>query len=302
MRPIFLHLLICVAAISALSSCGGRTNGKRLDEISNPTSADSLLYYFGQIQANQYWRDAEMDSTLYSKHARESYLRGLRTAMKLIGDDESYNAGVAAGVRMATNMRQFTKDYDVELHPEVLLQSLAYGLEGDPLPGDDTNNEDFYRLLNRLRNTRDKADKAKAAVALQEAAAQLQMTPVDSNLYRKVETAGTGAPLENGMTVEAEIYLSHNGHQVIIPIPTRIQLGTTYTNSVINRALLSMTEKESSKFITTAYAIFGKHCGQHHLEPKDIISINIKLGRTFSDLPNAQSRQEPTNDEAHMVL
>ncbi len=301
MKSIFFNLFFFLAAAAILSSCG-TPQGKRLDEISDASSGDTLLYYFGQIQASQYWKQAESDSSLYSKEARDNYLSGLRTALKLIGDDESYNAGIVAGVRMASNIRQFSSDYGIKLNPEVLLQSIAYGLEEDPLPGDDTNNEDFYRLLGQLQQSRNKADKENAKTALKEAAAQMKMTQLDSNLYYSVETKGIGAPLENDLTVEAEIHFSHDGRQVIVPLPSRIKVGATSNPPVLNKALLSMTEKETANFITTAHAIFGNRCGQHHLKPKDIVRFNIKLGRILSTMRSAQSQEEPTNVDSPVAL
>ena len=60
--PSVLALLLAIASVS----CGDNNSNQNysLSQISNPTDADSLMYYFGQLRAVKFWRAAARDSAL----------------------------------------------------------------------------------------------------------------------------------------------------------------------------------------------------------------------------------------------
>ncbi|MBD5204261.1 MAG: hypothetical protein HDS82_06325 [Bacteroidales bacterium] len=278
MKSIF-NLFLTTVILLSLASCGGR-NGKSLDQMSDPSAADSLLYFFGQVKADQYWQEACNDSAKNSPAARAAYLKGVRTALKLIGDDESFNDGVIAGIRMASNIRTFSREFNIALDPDVLYNSIAYGMESSPGTDNDTVAEEFYRLLSRIRNSSDIETQNKATAALSAAAKDRNMSPLDSdNLLKRIISEGYGNHLTNGSTVRADISISKDGYDLGIPLPRDIKIGAKHIIPVISQALCSMKEGEKAIFLTTANNLFGRRCTQMHLRPDDIVTVEISLGQ-----------------------
>lgn len=295
MKSIFFQILCLLTLLSMAASCDNIHKGKKLEDIANATQGDSLIYYYGQIRAAQFWREAENDSSLNTPHAREAYLRGIRAAMNLIGDDEAYNAGFMAGVQMAENIRSFSDDYDLSLNQEVLHQSLQFGLMSESSPGDDTSIESFYELLGRIIISHNEAESKKAESELKKAATKMNMTPLDNTIYRRVEKEGTGPCLEDNITVSGIIRVTKDGNDLAIPFPRDLRVGATYINPAVNRALRSMREGEKAVFATTAYALFGQRCQQMRLNPEDILTIEITLGQTIANSHETPVSAKPSN-------
>ena len=71
----------CAALSILLSSCGGNNNSdsiRHLGDYKETTAADSLIYYFGQLRAVDYWQYAQQDTILKTQQSREdSVLLGI---------------------------------------------------------------------------------------------------------------------------------------------------------------------------------------------------------------------------------
>ena len=70
------HALAIGAFLCAAVACD--RNPKNIDDIADPTPGDSLMYYFGQMQADNYWRQTQNDSAMSSEEARTEYMRAWR--------------------------------------------------------------------------------------------------------------------------------------------------------------------------------------------------------------------------------
>lgn len=296
MKSIFFHISLTLTLLFALISCGEMHHGKSLEDMPDATQGDSLLYYYGQVQAANYWREAESDTSMNSPKAREEYLRGLHTALKLIGENKHFNAGVLAGVELGIKIRSFVSNYDVQLHPEVLYQSISYGMESAPNAGDDTFSEDYYHLLARIQSSTAKADKEKADKALKAAARRMNMIPVNTSLYQRVDKQGGKQRLLQDMAIEARITFSCNGSTIPVPIPAEVKVGAYYNNPVLNQALFAMNEGEECTFLTTAVALFGNRTLQMHLDPEDIVTIHIQLGKTTNSVADISQNADGSTE------
>ncbi|MDE7496497.1 MAG: hypothetical protein K2M67_06585 [Muribaculaceae bacterium] len=297
MNSIFLRIAAASTALAAMMcSCGGTGVGKSLDEISDATSGDSLLYYYGQLHAVHFWDESASDSTLISEQGRESYLRGIEAGLKGIGNDENYNAGLIAGLEIARNIQQFRQDYGVELNPEIIMESLRYSLNEDSIEDEEDISMHFYEILTRLSNQKDSSDRTASEQALAEAAKSQNMQKVHTLLYRKLESEGSGNILKEGDRVNVDLKVSCKGHDIAVPIPKETKVGSPYTNALINEALLSMKEGETTLFITSAYSLFGRKCTQMHLIPSDIISIRITTGSLDNSLPGSGKNNYESQD------
>ena len=76
-------ILAAGAALLLLASCGGKGEGesRSIADYGEISTADSLLYYFGQLRAADYWQFAKGDSTLAERASRDEYLKGLRAGL-----------------------------------------------------------------------------------------------------------------------------------------------------------------------------------------------------------------------------
>lgn len=261
-----------------LASCGAPSEGKALSDYSNPDSGDSLLYYFGQMRAEEYWRDARNDSLLQTEAARRSYLEGLEDGLKALKDDKNYNIGFLAGVEMASNCIKFEKDYNMKLHTDVLFESIAYGLRNDSVDNRGGSTDEFYKVLGRLNIQREEAEKSISIKEARIAGLKEGMAQTDKALYGKVLVPGNGPMLVKGDRVKVNIRLVHNGTDLGLPLPDEMVVGDRYIAGTINKILLTMHEGEKARFVTTAYELFHRRSEQLNLKPEDIIEIEITTG------------------------
>ena len=102
-------LIALMGALLVLTGC--KNSPKKLSDLKGGTPADSMMYYFGQMQAGNYWQDAETDTLLRSDDSREEFMKGFRAAMGMDTDDPAYNKGLQLGLRLAVRLREFKERY-----------------------------------------------------------------------------------------------------------------------------------------------------------------------------------------------
>ena len=104
--------IVLVGGALALSSCSGG-GSSTADNLKDAAPGDSLLYYFGQIQAAEYWRQAESDTTLRDEKSREDFMRGVKAGMDAVRSEDAYNQGVYLGVQMAMQIKESEEAYGI---------------------------------------------------------------------------------------------------------------------------------------------------------------------------------------------
>lgn len=274
-----LTAVLTFALMLGFAGCKKKSEGWNPDALGKVTAADSLLYYFGNIKAAQYWRDADADTSMRSRKNRDLYLKGLRDGLDAVAEDHGiYNLGMRDGVQMAINLYEFNKKYGSNLDRELLIQSVTYGLENDTIVDELHAQKKFYDLLSQLKKERRERMMKKAYVALPRKAAELHMRKLENNLYGKIEQRGKGLLVKEGDRVYLSInFTREDGSNLGLPSPEYLEVGAASMPPVMTRALCSMTQGETSRFATIARELFGTRCGQLGLKSSSVVFLLITV-------------------------
>lgn len=285
----FLTSIIAAGIIAALTSCGeSDRNNYSLSQISNPTDADSLMYYYGQLRAIKFWKDVANDSILNTKEAQKEYLEGMRDAMKALDRSDAYLMGLIEGANNAANISDYSHSYARKFNPQVMMKSMMAALNNDSVEDLMVIRRNFYNLRNRLEQDRDSRDEIKATEALIVTAKQLGMTRVTNDLWKKVLIEGAGDKVERGDRAELAIQLSTiDGQKVPLHFPSQIVVGGRLVSTVFPDAFLTMKYGQTAEFATTALAVFGSHSEQMGLKPETVLILHVNfIGELNADDPN----------------
>lgn len=289
MNKILSALLVGLVLVG-LVSCNEENRNQQysLSQLSNPTDADSLMFYFGQLRAIKFWRDAENDSTLRNREARDEYLEGMKEAMKVLGHSEAYMIGFLDGASHAENIANYSRNYNRKFNPEVMVNSMVAALNADSVENIPEVRRRFYAIRNRLENDRDRRDEAKANDALVKTAQKMGMERVSNDLWKKVIVNGAGEQIERGDRIEVTMLLTTiDGHKIPIHLPSQLAVGTRMISTVFPDAILSMRFGDRCEFATTALAVFGSHTSQMDLHPESILLLTISvIGEVDPSDPN----------------
>lgn len=279
-----------LAATAALTACSGAGTADGKSAMpANASTADSVMYYFGQMRAADYWRQTQNDTTLAEESARQAYLRGLRAGLDAVrGNEKAYDQGVLMGVQMAMNLAEFAQTYDITPNQAIMLQSLATALKNDSVLNNRDMQRDFYNLMQTLNNQRDQR-MAEAAVKVLKKAATPDMQPVDSTLYGRTVKTSDGEQLRAGDRVKVQIAVTdQKGEPVKARMPQEITIGDRYVSAPISAAVASMRTGETRQFITTAFCLLGQRTRQLNLDPEQVLNIEITTGQVIkSETPAA---------------
>ncbi len=276
----FLHSLLAIVLAVTAVSCGGNSNDPNytLSSISNPTDADSLMYYFGQLRAVKFWRDAERDSVLRTSEGQKDYMEGMHDAMKALNRSEAYLQGLLDGANHADNIANYSRNYGRKFNPDIMIRSMYSALQADSVDNLPEIRKHFYAIRNAMEQDRDERDTEHASAALTKAAEQLGMTRLTPDLWKKILVNGTGDKVERGDRIGVAMQMTTiDGHKIPIHLPTQLVLGGRVISTVFTDAGLSMRYGETSEFATTALAIFGSHAAQLDLKPETVLIIKIAV-------------------------
>lgn len=278
----FISIIAIAAGLLLFTSCGPE-KGESIDKMSGLSQTDSLMYYFGQQRAAEYWRGSARDTVMKTQEARDAYLEGIKSGMDLVKNlskdnaaDDSYNMGVYMGVQLAMNLNEFAKQYGDQPNKQVLLKSIAYGLSSDTTVNEMEAQEKFYSIMTELNVKKEAADKQAAAASLETEVKNLGMEKVADNLYGKVTKNSAGAQITTDDKVTVDIAVKKvNGEPLEIPFPEQIDLNSQNVIGVFKDAILKLHVGETGEFATSAYEIFGQQAHQLGLEPNDVLLITI---------------------------
>lgn len=283
MKNLLLTAALLAAAVFGLESCGHST-GKDISEYPDASMTDSLLFYYVQLRAHEFWETAEKDTTFRSHKARERFLDGLEDGFNaVIRDDDYYNMGMQAGVRLAINLRNFDKRYDIDIRTDKAVPSFRYGLRD----GADIDvmkcQEEFYRLLDQLKRTQRERSHRQAQLSLIEEARHQEMTKISDNLYYRVIKKGSGQYAEFGNSIYVTVsYERADGQDMAVPSPGLVTVGSPGVPDALNNAYTRLNKGAVALFATTAEALFGSRTYIMDLKPEDVILVSITLNDIVS--------------------
>lgn len=273
----FKTLLLSAAACTLLGSCAN-DNGKSLDQIAGNSDIDSMMYYFGELRAADYWQAAAYDSTMLDEKNRQQYLEGLKDGLNTVHDHEDYyNRGLKMGMQMALTLQRVEKNYNVKVNQEVAYEGFAYGLTNDSIVDETYAQNQFYRILQKYREEAESNNRVLGEKHLREEASSLKMRLINKQLWGKTITEGTTS-LTKGEKIKVDIHLiSLKGRDIDIPFPQDLEVGNHFLNPMISNAINTMKKGGKSQFATTTEALIGTRYEQLRLEPSEVILFTISI-------------------------
>ena len=269
-------LMAACAASLLLASCGGNSGeSKGLADYKDATAADSLLYYFGQLRAVDYWQYAKTDSTMKSEESRAEYLKGLRAGLDATRDNDAYNQGYYVGLQLAMNMKEFTEGYGTKFNKQVLIDAITDGLRNDSVVDVATANNEFRRVLDNLNQQKEEKDRNEAKTALEKDAKSNGWTKVNDNLYAGKSNGGQGALIKPGDRVDLSVSIGRLGGETLDSRDIHgLVVGSNFAGPVTD-AILTMKIGEKKTFYTTAPAFFGRAYERFNVKANEILVLNV---------------------------
>lgn len=282
-----LPSIIAIIAI-LLSSCTDH-DGRELSEYKEASTGDSLLYYYIQMRALEYWEKANTDTILRRYEERQKFLDGLEKGISLIGDDDTYNKGLRLGARLADNLRDFEKKYGVDLNDAIILESYRNALQDDGTINALEDQKEFYRLLDKMKSMLREKQNEEALQTLIKEAEGRKMEKISDNLYFKELRAGTGPAVKTGdiITVAAD-YQRTDGDDIGLPSPITVNVGADGVPIVMDQAYRKLRLGSSAVFATTAGALFGSRTSIMGLGDNEVVIISMILNN-IDDTENNSS-------------
>lgn len=173
--------------------------GKPLSDYRNPSTLDSMIYYYGQVQGYDYLKRAQNDTSMLTEEQRRLYLDGVRAGIEALREgakNEIYNQGVRRGARIAMKVMEIEREYNVTFNDDFFMESLTYVLMNPEIHNNGiAAQKSFYNLYDGIRN-KHRSDMRKEAMRnLTEEARDLKLSKIDSNLYYRIIHKGSANTL-----------------------------------------------------------------------------------------------------------
>lgn len=272
-----LNVLTLAAAGLLLAACGGKGEkaAHTLADYENASMADSLMYYFGQMRAVDYWHEAESDTILKSRDSRDEFLRGVRAGMDATRQSDAYNQGLFVGVQLAMNLKEMQAAYGMTPNRQILLDGITDGLVNDSVVNPGEANIGFQQIVERLNIQKEETDRQKGQDALVKEAKTMKMTRLSDNLYAGAAGNAAGETLHVGDRVAVQLTVKVVGGETLDErAHHEFEIGAALPGP-ITEALLSMHVGETRRFLTTPPALFGRYYERRGLKPEDVLEVII---------------------------
>lgn len=271
-----------VALAMILMSCGN-DQGKQLSDYPEATTGDSLLYYYMQMRAYEYWNDAETDTMLRQAEQRRIFLEGVEKGINIVGNNPVYNKGLRLGVRLAIRLREFEDKYGVDLNDEIMINSLRNGLRDGNQDISLESQKDFYRLLDKMKADIKLKEDSLGKAELIKIAKQQGMSKLSDNLWYKSIRKGDGPMVTDGDIIEVSAdYLRANGENLGLPSPITVAVGQDGVPMVMDRAYHQLNHGAVARFATTARMLFGSRTAMMGLADSDVVIIEMILNNIIT--------------------
>ena len=259
-------------------SCGN--NSGKISEMKNATAEDSIMYYYGQINANNFWLDAQSDTILKTEEGRKQFIEGFKAGLRSGGEGHAYDRGLQMGARLALKVHNYEQAYNLSLPMDVLVTSFMEGLNSDSVDVSDAQ-KNFYKIKDRFEVDKGERESGIAKKALANSAKEAGLTIISDTLYaRDVTAAKGGAIFKDGDKVEIELTANTvDGHIIGKQFPPKIKIGEGRVPPVVCLALKTMADGQTRLFMTTPKALFGKQFERYFISAQDPIFFTIKASR-----------------------
>lgn len=217
------------------------------------------------------------DSTLMSREARDSYLQGVRDALKNQGKDDSYIEGYILGLHFIQYTSQFKDEYGTDVNLNDILKGMAFGLRNDSIVDFGAVSAELNKITTRLQMDKDKKDHQMAVENLKKYATSNGMTKYSDDLYGKILKEGQGNYLAKGDMIECQIMLSDaSGKRISVPLPNEVTIEKPDDN-VFQLALTKLKDGGAGDFASNGYAVFGVHSSKYNVAPDQTLVIHISV-------------------------
>lgn len=285
MRNLFHYTLIAVMLIS-LSACGPEKS-KNIKEMKGLTAVDSLVYYYAQMRAYDYNRMALNDTSFNNRQARRQYMEGFHKGLALIkNDNPAYNKGLQEGISLALRNLEFEKQNDVKIKPEIMEQSMAYGILVNDTIDPIHVQANFYNNLHSIRHRDLEQDLSHARKELEKEAKVRDMVRINDDLYCRIVEPGEGLKVEPGDRLDLHMSFARcNGEDLGLPSPRVVTVGEKGMPETVTQMYCNMNNGETAVFETPAYQVFGDKCDAYGLQSDEIVILTIKINNINRETP-----------------
>ena len=268
--------ILPVAALAILAvSCQNGT-GSGLSASSSQT--DSLMYYLGQMNASDYLREANRDTTLKENSEKQAYLAGVRAGLSALKEgNENYNKGVMMGMQMASQMMSFSEQMEVTINQSSYVNSLQSALMADTMPNTVLAQSEFRKVMTNIESAKEARDKAASQESLKKVAENAGLPKIGDDLYGKVTNTTDGTAVADGDEVNVEAtFTKENGETLSMPLQPTGKVGNKRNfPEIVSTALMSLKSGETGEFMTSAHALLGQRAQQMDLKPSDVVKMTL---------------------------
>lgn len=273
------HSLLLILSIISLTSCGGKSGASGQND--GAESPDSMMYYFGIMQANNFRQDATNDTILLTPEGRKQFLAGFKAAMKVESDDDSYNQGLQLGLRLAIRLREFEKMYGVKFSESELIKSFEECMMSDNPIDISAAQKGYYAIKDRLDLRKNSKESESAIKELARQAREDGFTMVSDTLFAKDITQSAGGPkFKDGDHIAIQVNAATlDGRELGRQFPDSITIGAGRVPRIICLATHTMTSGQTRTFMTTPKTIFGNQFANYQLRSDEPIVFTIKAER-----------------------
>ena len=274
-----MHKKLLLFSLFAFLLTGCGRSPKDISDLKDATPADSMMYYFGEMQAYNYWQDAETDTMLRSESSRKAFIEGFRAAMKMDDDNQAYNKGLQLGLRLALRLREFGSRYDMNFSEEILIASLENALKNDSAINVGEAQRGYYNLKDRLELTAASKELGDAKLKLARSSKAKGFEMVNDTLYAlDITPRGTGPLLKEGDRLAVSVTASTlDGKEIVTrQFPDSLTLGEGRVPLIVRYAIMTMTDGQTRQFMTTPRVLFGKRYAVYHLPYDEPVVFTVK--------------------------
>lgn len=281
-----------IGLLFLLASCGEKEQPAPLGNLGQPSLSDSLIYYFGLLEGQEYLDAAAKDTVLLTRRERERYLKGLKDGLNAVAEiNDTYNRGLQNGVELALALYDYNRKYGIDLNRSLLYQSIAYKLEGEGAPGIAETMEEFHRVVEKLDFKKREEMVKNMHLPLADEAKRLKMKRLSDDLYVTDANPGVGDSIRRGDLVFATLnYILESGRNLEMPSAQQLIVGGPTMPDVMIRVYTRMKKDGSAQYATTASALFGAQAYQLGLQPQEVVLMSVEINNVVD--PDSTGKRE----------
>ena len=274
-----MHRKFLLLTLAGVLIAGCSHSPKDISQLKDASPADSMMYYFGEMQASNYWLDAQTDTMLQSEKARAEFISGLKAAMKMDADDSAYNKGLQLGLRLALRLREFEQRYGAKFSEELLASSIENFLRNDSCIDLTEAQRGYYRLKDRYELEAANKELGDSKVKLAKRGREMGFEMLSDTLYAlDVTPAAKVRRLKEGDRVAVSVSASTiDGKEIVTrQFPDSVTLGEGRVPLVVKEAIFTMTPGQTRQFMTTPRTLLGKRYAVYKLPYDEPIIFTVK--------------------------